>query len=198
MTERYAEKERRVLQKLYDERETRGEQGFSPEELAKILKLDVRDVQDVILELDKVGWTEGTDEVSWISFAGIKEIEKLPDTPISPNIVNFNAPNTGPVQIGYHQTQQNVFQNQSIEEILPKLAELIRAIKAADFVDKDEVIADLEKIQSLAHGNISEGVWNRIQTKLTAAKTTMEVAGLVYKTYPYWPQIWAFFSRQFH
>lgn len=192
MTERFEEKERRVLQKLYDERE-RHPRGINPDELAAALDMELRDVHEVISELDDKKWTGGTDEVSWISPAGMKEIEKLPQQPIQ-NIVHFHAPNTGPVQIGSNQTQ-NISYNQSLTEILPKLADLIAAVRAQEFEDKDEVIADLEKVQSLAQGDFNEGTLKRIQTRLTAAKTTMEIVGLAYQSLPYWPLIWAFFHK---
>lgn len=192
MTERFEEKERRVLQKLYDERE-RHPRGINPDELAAALDMELRDVHEVISELDDKKWTGGTDEVSWISPAGMKEIEKLPQEPIQ-NIVHFHAPNTGPVQIGSNQTQ-NISYNQSLTEIVPKLADLIAAVRAQEFEDKDEVIADLEKVKSLAQGDFNEGTLKRIQTRLTAAKTTMEIVGLAYQSLPYWPLIWAFFHK---
>jgi hypothetical protein len=193
MAERYEEKERRVLRKHYDERE-RHPRGIHPDELAAALDMELRDVYEIILELDNKKWIGGTDEVSWILPAGMKEIERLPEQHITPNIVHFHGPNTGPIQIGSHQTQ-NVSYNQSMTEILPKLAELIAALKAQNFEDKDEVIADLEKVQSLAHGEVNEGTWKRIQTRLTAAKTTMEITGLAYKSLPYWPMVWEYFMK---
>ncbi|MEK6279366.1 MAG: hypothetical protein AABN95_03355 [Acidobacteriota bacterium] len=192
MTERFEEKERRVLQKHYDERD-RHPRGIHPDELAAALDMELRDVQEIILELDNKKWIGGSDEVSWILPAGIKEIEKLPEQPAQ-NIVQFYGPNTGSVQIGSHQTQ-NISYNQPISEILPKLAELIAAVRQRDFEDKDEVVADLERVQSLAQGEINEGTLKRIQTKLTAAKTTMEIVGLAYQSLPYWPLIWGFFHK---
>jgi hypothetical protein len=194
MAERFEEKERRILQKLYDERGRKDTNPHYPEELARELNLDLDDVHDIIIELDGQGLTGGTDEVSWILPAGIKEIERIPQPQVSPNIVHFHGPNTGPVQIGSHQTQ-NISYNESISEILPKLAELITAVRAQDFPDKDEVIADLEKVQALAQGDVNEGVWKRIQTRLTAAKTTMEITGLAYNSLPYWPLIWNYFMK---
>jgi hypothetical protein len=195
MAERYVERERRVLQRHYDDRHAaRNERGFSPDELARELNLDFHEVCEMVLGLTTAGLLAGTDEVSWISPLGIKEIERVPDTPISPNIVHFHGPNTGPVQIGSNQTQNNYY-NQALTEVLPKLAEMISAVKAQNFDDKDEVLADLEKVHALASGDVNEGVWKRIQTRLTAAKTTMEITGLAYKSLPYWPLIWDHFMK---
>lgn len=126
MAERFEEKERRVLQKLYHQRD-RHPRGILPEELAAALDMELRDVHEIISELDNKKWTGGTDEVSWILPAGVKEIEKLPEQSVQ-NVVHFHAPNTGPVQIGSNQTQ-NISYNQSLVEILPKLAELIAAVR---------------------------------------------------------------------
>lgn len=194
MSERYVEKERRVLQKHFDERQTRNENGFAPDELARQLGLDVDEVCEIVVELTEAGLLGGTDEVSWISPAGIREIEKKPNVPITPNIVHFHGPNTGPVQIGSNPIQ-NISYNQPLAEILPKLAELIAAIGNQDFADKDEVVADLEKVQALASGDVNDGTLKRIQTRLTAAKTTMEITGLAYKSLPFWPQIWDYFMK---
>lgn len=192
MSQRFEEKERRVLQKLYDQRD-KHPRGIYPDELAAALDMELRDVHEIISELDDKKWTGGTDEVSWILPAGVKEIEKLPEQSVQ-NVVHFHAPNTGPVQIGSNQTQ-NISYNQSLTEILPKLADLIAAVREKDFEDKDEVIADLEKVQSLAQGDVNEGTLKRIQSRLTAAKTTMEIVGLAYQSLPYWPLIWSFFHK---
>jgi len=97
MAERYEEKERLVLQKLYDERK-RHPRGVHPDELALVLNLEFSEVIEIISELDKKGWTGGSDELSWILPAGIKEIERLPEPP-TPTIV-INNPQNSPMTFG--------------------------------------------------------------------------------------------------
>src|SRR6266436_6770704 len=64
---------------------------------------------------------------------------------------------------------------------------------------KDDVMRDLEVALEVAKLNpnatAADGTWKRIQAKLTAAKTTMEIAGLAYASYPHWPAIWDYFTR---
>src|SRR5829696_9104028 len=52
MTETYRSKERRVLQKLYDERDRRYTNPHQPDELARELNLDLREAQDIVVELE--------------------------------------------------------------------------------------------------------------------------------------------------
>jgi hypothetical protein len=123
-----------------------------------------------------------------------KSTRHIPYTTINyiDNRVTIHGDNLGQAQAGNNATQ-SMTNNQSISEILPKLTAFIEAVRQADFPDKDDAVHDLEKAHELAGLKQTEGTWQRIQTKLNAAKTTMEIAGFVYNTHPYWPAIWNFF-----
>jgi hypothetical protein len=202
MAETYRSKEQRVLQKLYDERQRRYTNPHQPDELARELGLDLRETQDIVVELERKGLTEGNDQATWIAIPGIEFIESgrqlrgEAGTNIS-YTTNVNAPIYGGLMQGTHDSTQNITltNHQPIGEILPKLVELIEAIKQADFLDKEDVVADLEKAHQLAQGEQTEGSWKRIQAKLNAAKTTMEISGMAYKSLPYWPLIWEYFHH---
>lgn len=106
----------------------------------------------------------------------------------------------GGVQHGSGNIQNiSVANNQTVSEILPQLAALIESIRAEEFPDKDDVVRDLVKAHEVALANpgatSKESAWARIGTKLTAAKTTMELAGYVIATHPHWPQIIEFFHQ---
>ncbi len=200
MAETYRSKERRILQKLYDERERRYTNPHEPEELARELNLDLRETQDIVIELERKGLTEGNDQAPWIVGPGMEAIESGDQQPGASSIsynTNIYGDNKGNIAQGGQGHNQTVINNQPISEILPKLAELIAAVRQADFPDKDDVVRDLEKAQELAIANPNatpiEGVWKRIQGKLDVAKTSMEIVGFGYNSLPYWPLVWNFF-----
>ena len=80
-------------------------------------------------------------------------------------------------------------------DILPKLAEFISEVRKADFIDKEDAIRDLEKAYELAQGQLNSGVWERIQSKIKSAETTMKLAGYAYSAYTHWPAIVEFFHQ---
>lgn len=171
------------------------------EHIAQQLVMKFGDVSPVVTDLDeRRGYIKAYNETVLLLPAGKEALDKVkkakPAEKLSSDvfITHVHGDNLGAIQVGHGNTQ-SVVTHQSMTEILPKLAEFIEAVKKQDFDDKEDVVKDLDQAHKLAQGEINEGVWRRIQAKLTAAKTTMEVAGLAYKTYPYWPQIWAFFSR---
>lgn len=172
------------------------------EEVARMLAIEPREIYPIMNDLDERGLITALNEAVVMLPAGLEALESTgesssaPDSPPPSSVFNINVhgDNYGPVQQG-HGNVQRIVNNQSISEILPMLVEFIEAVRAVDFVDKDDAVADLEKVQILARGEINEGIWKRIQTKLTAAKMTMEIAGLAYSSYPHWPAIWAFFTK---
>ncbi|CAN5758795.1 hypothetical protein BH20ACI3_BH20ACI3_24890 [soil metagenome] len=91
----------------------------------------------------------------------------------------------------------SIVNHEPVSKILNEILALIEAVGGESFDDKDDVIRDLDKARELAEANPSatarDSVWTRINTKLVAAKTTMEIAGFVIKTYPHWPQVLDFF-----
>ena len=104
----------------------------------------------------------------------------------------------GGVQQGPNNIQHvNIVNNQPLSEILPELLNLIKAVTdKANFDGKDDVIRDLEKVRDLILANPQaaprDNIWTRINAKLIAAKTSMEIAGFVVNSYPHWPQVLEF------
>ena len=190
--ERFEEKERRVLQLLLDQRKDHPH-GFYPQEIARALNLDVNEVQEIVVELEAKGWADGGDETTWIVPAGIKELQKQPEIP-TPHIV-INNPQNSPMSFGDYSSQTVNYNNQSLNEVLPVIANLIEEVRHYDFVTRDEVIIELEKIQTLAKGNMNAGVWQLIQSRLLTTKTALEVGQIALQTLPYWPALWGHFFK---
>jgi hypothetical protein len=193
---RFEEKERLVLQKLYDERHGRlDKRGLTPAELSKALDLDEREVVEISMGLRNKGWIGGTDEADWIVPAGIKEIEQIPE-PATPHVYIQHAQNS-PIQIG-NQNKQTVNYNQTIGEILPELTALIESIRKLDFEDRDNVVRALDRALELAQANTNattgQSAWTRIKASIVFAKETMDALGVAYQTLPYWPAVWHFLN----
>jgi len=197
----------RVLSKLYDLTVPRNEQKIFYDDFYREVGLE-RKIIDRALEYWEQKYLIQTDENDiWLTSDGIDEVLRTrqhPErpTPFNPayvvnytdNRITIQGDNIGQAQAGNNATQ-SLINNQPISEILPKLAELIAAVGQADFEDRDEVVRDLEKVQQLAQSDDPKSKWALIQSKLTSAKTAMEIVGFTYKTLPYWPVIWHYFFR---
>lgn len=212
MAQTYAAKEFRVLKTIRDTKYKEFNGWVDLDNLEKELPDTPRQELHMILEdLEKrKGLIGSIDQAVWIVPAGIEELERAERYPdrstqyFPPQIINnYNVTiqdvdNANVMQNSPGGNQSiSLIHNQPVSEILPKLAELINAVRQADFEDKEDVIRDLEKAQELALANPQatpkEGIWKRIQTKLDAAKTSMEIVGYAYNSLPYWPVVWRFF-----
>ncbi len=193
MQNSYEEKERRVFQRLYDERETRHTRSFTPAELAQELNLNVNEVTEIINELESQGWLGGTDEGVSINAAGIKEIERKAE-PARPTIV-INNPQNSPMSFGTNSNQTVSYNNQPVQEILPDLSRLIEDLHALDFPTRGDVIGELQKVESLAKGEMNAGTWELIQARLVTTKTALELAKIAADSVPYWPVVWNYFFK---
>jgi hypothetical protein len=190
--QRFEDKERLVLQTLYDARKDHPN-GVNPFELATALNMDLNEVQEIVVELERKGWAAGGDEDTWIVPAGIKELEKIPETPI-PHIV-INNPQNSPMSFGAHSSQTVTYNNQNVQDILPPLSQLIRELYELQFETQGDVISELQKVEVLARGEMNNGKWQLIQSRLLTAKTALEVGKIAVNTLPYWPAVWNFFFR---
>jgi Mn-dependent DtxR family transcriptional regulator len=199
MAETYRSKERRVLQKLYDERERRYTNPHQPEELARELNLDLREVQDIVIELESKGLTDGNDQSTWIIAAGLLEIESGGQrTGAASTTINYTAnigTNYGNLDQGGRGNTQSVTltNNPDFERTLTGLIELLRASDISQ-LDKDDIIHDVERVKQLAQQNDTPGALERAQKKLDAVKTGIEVADsggeLLGKALPYITALW--------
>lgn len=190
--ERFEAKENLVLQALYKARNTHPN-GVATDELALAVNLELRDVYDVISELERKGWIGGSDERVWILPAGIKKIERVAEPPIPTFVIN--NPQNSPMSFGAHSSQTVTYNNQAVQDVLPALSRLIEDLHALDFPMHSDVIAELKKVEVLAKSDMDVGKWQMIQSRLVTTKTALEIAKIAADSLPYWPIVWNFFFK---
>ena len=204
MKSNFAEKERRVLQKLYDERERRHTNPHVPEELARDLKLDVDEVYDIINELEGQGLIGGTDEASWIIPPGIKLIESDdPRAGTASNVsftTNIHGPNYGGIQQGGKGNTQNITltntHNSDFDRALASLVELIRSSQIQDD-DKQELEEEVGKVNKLALREPTSGLLDRAKSRLDMIKLAVTGTDIAIKAAPHLDTIWELLKQRF-
>ncbi len=206
MAQTYAAKEFRVLKTIHETKYKAFNGWVNITDLERDLSDIPRHEFLMILEdLEKrKGLIGSIDQAVWILPAGIEELEQAEQYPnystsnfpaqiINNYTVNVQGDNRGNIAQAGQGNNQSCTNHQPISQILLKLAELIEAVKQADFEDKDEIVRDLEKVQQLAQLEDPKSKWALIQSKLSSAKTGMEIVGYGYHSLPYWPVIWKYF-----
>ena len=196
MAERYEEKERRVLQKLYDERHRKDTHPYEPAELARELNIDIDDVEDIILELEKKGLTGGTDEVSWILPAGIKEIEKLPEPPRqSPINVMHIGTNYGAAAVGSNINQNvTLTNNPDFDRAIAGLLQLIQSSQLPND-EIEELQEEVVKLKKLALTAPKPGLLEKAKARIDFVKLGLEGTELLVKAAPLLQTAWDHFSK---
>lgn len=200
----YEYREALVLKSIYDlSQQNTSKPVFLHELESQLTLLDARMITGLCKGLDEQGFVEWPDDVDsylYITRRGIEAInsQSKQKTNSGGDVYHTHIGTIhGAAHIGPGGIQNVQINNQPVSEILPQLSSFIEAIKKESFDDKDDVIKDLEVALEVARSNpdakAGDSVWKRIQTKLTAAKTTMEIAGLAYASYPHWPAVWEFF-----
>jgi hypothetical protein len=205
MAETYAEKAFRVLKTIHETKNKESNGWVNIWDLQKELPdISSHELNMILGDLEKrKGLIDSNDQAVWMIGPGIEELEQAQRHPerSTPNFpayinnytVNIHGDNQGNIAQASQGNNQSVINHQPISEILPKLAELIEAVKQAEFEDRDEVVRDLEKVQQLAQSQDPKSKWALIQSKLSSAKTGMELVGYGYSSLPYWPVIWQYF-----
>ncbi|MDT4969836.1 MAG: hypothetical protein QOJ64_4573 [Acidobacteriota bacterium] len=197
-------KRKRVLYKLYDLAPHDKLGSVIVSDLATAVGMEYQETNRILEYWQRKGLVRdgGSDESVRLEPHAIDEIEEsrrtgketkhIPATTIyyTDNRINIAGHNSGQVMAGNEGVQTL---SQPLAEILPQLSAFIESVRTATFLDRADAVHDLEKVYELAQKEQTEGTWKRIQTKLTAAKTTMEIAGYGYNSLPYWAAIWKFF-----
>jgi len=206
MAQTYAAKEFRVLKTIHETKHKAPNGWVNLDDLIRELPdIPRRELFMILKDLEeRKGLIGSIDQAVWMVPAGIEELEQAEQYPnhstehfpaqiINNYTVNVQGDNQGNIAQAGSGNTQSIVNHQPISEILPKLAELIEAVRRADFEDKDEVVRDLEKAQQLAQSEDPKSKWALIQSKLSSAKTGMEIVGFGYNSLPYWPAIWQYF-----
>jgi hypothetical protein len=204
MAETYRSKERRVLQKLYDERDRRYTNPHQPDELARELNLDLREAQDIVVELERKGLTDGNDQATWIIAAGLEEIESGGQRPgAAPGVsftTNIHGPNYGGIQQGGQGNTQNVTltntNNADFDRALTSIVELIRASNLpAD--DKQELEGEVGNVNKLALREPAPGLLDRAKSRLDMVRLGLQGTDLLIKAGPHLETAWEFLKQRF-
>ncbi len=198
---RFQQKEDRILNELYNARDPNVPTFLTVEQL-RGLKISDAEVRLILGDLQERGFVYFDGDHVQITSTGVIAVEgRLSHKSTGGDSYSMHIEKVeGGVLQGPNNLQNvHIVNRQPVSEILPEILALIKAVRSEDFDDKDEVMRDLDKARELAAANpsviASENVWTQINTKLIAAKTTMEIAGFVIKTYPHWPQVLDFFQR---
>lgn len=193
MTESYFQEKRRVLKMIADI--SRMSQFVVFEDLAKRLGMTNNELAPLCNGLDEDGSIDfpGGDIIT-IKDAGYRALQpQEPQT--TGQHIHIHQPQNSPMSFGLNSTQTVTYNNQPVQDILPALAELISEVKALDFTTRGDVIEELEKVQSLAKGEMNAGIWQLIQSRLLTTKTALEIATLAAPSLPYWPTVWNYFFK---
>lgn len=204
MAENYRSKERRVLQKLYDERERKYTNPHQPDELARELGLDLRETQDIVVELERKGLTEGNDQATWIVAAGMEAIESAGQQEgVAPGIsytTNIHGPNYGGIQQGTHGSTQNITltntNNPDFDRALTSIVEIIRASTLPTH-DKEELEGEVGNVNKLALRDPAPGLLERVKSRLDLVKIGLQGTDLLIKASPHLEVAWEYLKHKF-
>jgi hypothetical protein len=193
------EKERLVLQKIYDLGGPTHTDWVPIDRLSKELGMPFRELNSILLDFErKKGWTEGPDEAVGLTPAGVREVEnpggdaRGGGTTVQ-NI--FHGPFQGGMIIGGHgHTQHNTFSNN------PKVGEAIdavmRLVQQSDLgvLDKEDVLKDVERLKELTSKEPAPDTLQRIGKRIGMVKDGIEAAEkggeLLIKVTPYLVTLW--------
>jgi len=201
---RFKKKEDRILDELYNR------YNSVPPDINVItrveefehLKIPDNELRLILSDLDERGLVYFRDDQADITHSGLRYVEARHrnHSPRGDTYTMHIGNVEGGVQQGPNNVQNvNITNYQPISEILPDLIKLIEGVRAESFDEKDDVIRDLTKVQELVLSNPQatpkDTVWTRISAKLLTAKTSMDIAGVVVKTYPHWAKVLEFFIQ---
>lgn len=198
----YAEKEALVLQKIYDLGGVYHMDFVMINDLVKEVGLIYREVNQILIDLEKRKELIDGDEVSVrMKPAGIELIElggrravAAPGTTYNVNI----GQNYGGVQQGGQGNVQNITlthtNNPDFDKALASIVELIRASSIPDD-EKDELHGEVQSINKLALKEQNQGTLERAKLKLDYLKTTLTAADLAVKAAPYLTVLYHFFQH---
>jgi hypothetical protein len=177
MVETYRSKERRVLQKLYDERERKYTNPHQPDELAHELGLELRETQDIVVELERKGLTEGNDQATWIVAAGMEVIESGGQQAGAAGIsftTNIHGPNYGGIQQGGQgNTQTNVVVGSDFEQAMRRLLAGIEQSASLSSLQKIRAKGDIQTLNELALMKKTSEVVTEAETRVTAIQSVL-------------------------
>lgn len=205
MQSNYAEKESRVLRKLYDMGGVRHTDSVVITDLARELGMQFREINEILIDLEeRKGLIDGDEHTVRMKPAGIEVIESggrragaMTGTTYNVNI----GQNYGGIQQGGQGNVQNITlshtNNPDFDKALASIVELIRASSIPED-EKEELQSEVQSINKLALKEQNQGTLERAKLKLDYLKTTLTAADLAVKAAPYITAIYHFFQSLPH
>lgn len=203
MQSSYAEKESRILRKIYDMGGVYHTDWVLIDALVKELGIPFREVNNVLIDLEKrKGLIEGIEEAVKIAPAGIEFLEsggrRVGSAPAVSYTTNIHGPNYGGIQQGTHGSTQNITltntNNPNFDRALAGLVELILASSIPDD-DKEEMQEELSKVNTLALKEKNPNTLERAKLRLDYIKTGLTGTEIAIKAAPYLTALYNFFQN---
>lgn len=193
------EKERRVLQKIYDLGGPTHMDLVPIDRLEKELGMNYRELNGILLDFErKKGWVEGPDEAIELTPAGVREVENPGgDTRGGGTTIHniFHAPVQGGfIQSGHGHTQNITFSNNpKIDETISAIVKVIQESNVGD-LDKEDLLKDVERLKELSAKQQTPDTLERIDKRIGMVKNGIETAEksgeLLLKVTPYLATLW--------
>jgi Mn-dependent DtxR family transcriptional regulator len=201
----YAEKEGLVLQKIYDMGGIYHMDSVMIDDLVKELGLIYREVNQILIDLEKRKELIDGDEVSVrMKPAGIELIESGGRRAGATTGINFttniHGPNYGGIQQGGQGNTQNVTltntNNPDFDRALAGLIELIRSSSMPDD-DKQELEEEIGKVNKLALRDPAPGLLERAKSRLDMMKLAITGTDIAIKAAPHIDTLWDIIKHKF-
>jgi hypothetical protein len=200
MEERYAEKETRVLRKIYDmsKQDTTRPVGFH--EIEPDVGLAERELSGICKGLEEQRFIEwpGGDYVQ-ITREGIRAIDDLGKSkpPLGGDTYQMNVHTIhGPVQQGSGNVQNiQITNNPDFDQAMAGLLQLIEASRLpADEIE--ELRDEVTKLNKLALSEPKPGLLERAKARIDVMKVSFEGAKLLVQAAPYLHTAWEYFKAK--
>lgn len=203
MQSSYAEKERRVLQRIHDMGGVRHTDWVLIDALVQDLGMTFRELNDILIDLEeRKGFIDGVEQAVRMIPAGIEVLEGGGEgATASPNVsytTNIHGPNYGGIQQGGERNVQNITltNNPDFDKAIASLVELIRTSSLPDD-DKEEIEDELSKVNKLALREPGSGLLERAKTRLDVVKLAMTGTDIAIKAAPHLETLWELIKHKF-
>lgn len=201
---RYAEQEDRVLRRIYDMGGVRHMDEVMIDDLVKELRMEYREVNRILIELEERKGLIDADEVSVkMNPVGMEYIEGGGRRAASaaPNITyqtNIHGSNYGGIQQGGRGNVQNIMltNNPDFDKALASLIEMIRSSSIPDD-DKQEIQDELAKVNKLALREPALGLLDRARSRLEVVKLALTGTDIAIKAAPHIKTLWDLIEAKF-
>lgn len=206
MAESYAEKERRVLRRIYDLGGPSHTEWVLLTDLSRDIGISTRELYQILNDLEhRKGLIGSVDQAVWMVPAGIELIESGgqrtgASTPGASFTTNIHGHNYGGIQQGGQGNTQNITltntNNPDFDSALATIVEMIRASSMPDD-DKKELEDELGKVNKLALKEPTPGLLEKAKSRLDMVKLGLQGTELALKAAPHLGTAWEFLRNKF-